>query len=246
MAIAIHILGAGGSYPPPGYGGPSLLVEAPDAVILLDCGDSCASRLSDIGFRPCEVDAVYISHRHADHWSGLPAFLTSRAVEGCPETKIYSHEAVAGDLATLLAPLAPGNSAPIVEPVRQPVPLGAGFEVLLFGSKHPVPTFGVSIRERGSPVAAYTADTSYDPRLVEALAGHEVVVVDTTLPSSGPHGKEREYHMTLEEAWRLVRQDAEAGLAVAFHLSPASLAEARRARLPGLLVPGELSTLTLH
>jgi ribonuclease Z len=243
--VTLHVLGAGGSYPPPGYGGPSLLVEAPGSRLLLDCGDSCAPRLEALGFSPCEVDAVYISHRHADHWSGLFQLLTARAAEGCPETRVLAAPRVAEDLHALLSRLTPGNSVVSIEAVEGAVGLGGGVEMELFESRHPVPTYGVALREGGSGLAAYTADTAYEPRLAGVLRGFEVLVVDATLPSRGPHGAEVEYHMTVRQAWSLARE-AGAGLAVAFHLSPESLAEARRARLEGLLVPGELASLTIH
>ncbi len=246
MSLSLHILGAGGSYPPPGYAGPSLLVETPDYRMLLDCGDSCAARLEEAGFDPCEVDAVYVSHRHADHWSGLVQLLSSRGARGCPRLEVIAHGEVAAELLGLLEPLVPGNAevAPRILGSGEPLRLGV-VEASLFRVKHQVPTYGVSIREGGEGLLAYTADTAYDEGLIPRLRGHLVVVADSTLPPSGESEKAARFHMSVRQAWRLAVGLAGADTLVAFHLSPESLEYARRSRLPRLLVPGEGLKVTL-
>ncbi|MEB3851020.1 MAG: MBL fold metallo-hydrolase [Desulfurococcales archaeon] len=244
MAVALHILGAGGSRPPPGYGGPSILVEAPDRLLLLDCGEGCLARLEAAGFGACEVSGVYVSHMHADHLAGLPSLATARQVEGCPSLRLYAAPEVAPGIGWARR-FAPGSVAVEVEALRGPLPLGGGVELHAFPVRHPPPTFGASIRLGGEPLAAYTADTSYHPSLVAHLRGHEVVVADSTLPSTAS-GAELEYHMRVGDAWRLAVEEAGARLAVAFHLTPESAVEARRSGLPRLVVPGEPLTLRLH
>ncbi|MEB2836379.1 MAG: MBL fold metallo-hydrolase [Desulfurococcales archaeon] len=246
MSLSLYILGAGGSYPPPGYAGPSLLVEAPDYRLLLDCGDSCAARLEEAGFDPCDVDAVYVSHRHADHWSGLVQLLSSRGARGCPRLEVIAHRNVAVELLRLLEPLVPGNAEVSPRILGDEEPLRPGvLEASLFRVRHQVPTYGVSIREGGEGLLAYTADTAYDEGLAESLRGHLVVVADSTLPPSGESERAAMFHMSVRQAWRLAVEHAGADSVVAFHLSPESLEYARRSRLPGLLVPGEGLKMTL-
>jgi ribonuclease BN (tRNA processing enzyme) len=244
LAVTLHILGAGGSYPPPGYAGPSLLLEAPDSIILLDCGDSCVSRLMQAGFDPCEVDEVYISHRHADHWSGIVQFLSTRGARGCGRVRVVASGDVAGELAALIAPITPGNSELIVEPVREPWRLGGGIEASLFRTVHQVPTYGVRVREGGERLLVYTADTSAWEGLAGVLRGYRLAVMDSTLTRAEEEGPVGRYHMSPSTAWEVARS-AGVSLVVAFHLSPESLAEARRLGKPGLLVPGELSSISL-
>lgn len=47
-------------------GGPTLLVDA---------GDSVPRRLIADGIRPESVDALFLSHTHSDHWSGIPGLV---------------------------------------------------------------------------------------------------------------------------------------------------------------------------
>jgi ribonuclease Z len=53
----------------------SLLVDCGE-VLLLDCGYSVPPQVWSASPDPGLIDAVYISHAHADHYFGLPALLT--------------------------------------------------------------------------------------------------------------------------------------------------------------------------
>ena len=44
--------------------------------VLLDCGYSVPAQLWKYNANPSFLDAIYISHRHADHYFGIPALLT--------------------------------------------------------------------------------------------------------------------------------------------------------------------------
>jgi ribonuclease BN (tRNA processing enzyme) len=58
----------------------SLLVESGDSSILLDCGFNVSCELWRHAANPTALDAVFISHFHADHYFGLPALIT-RSIE---------------------------------------------------------------------------------------------------------------------------------------------------------------------
>jgi ribonuclease BN (tRNA processing enzyme) len=50
----------------------NLLLEAPSGKkLLIDCGSDVRFPLHKLGIKPTELDAVYISHLHADHIGGL-------------------------------------------------------------------------------------------------------------------------------------------------------------------------------
>ncbi|EGB15102.1 beta-lactamase domain-containing protein [Pseudodesulfovibrio mercurii] len=60
----------------------SLLVEHNDSSILLDCGFNVSCGLWRYAARPLDLDAVYVSHFHADHYFGLPALIVRSLEEG--------------------------------------------------------------------------------------------------------------------------------------------------------------------
>ncbi len=60
----------------------STLIEGPNGALLLDAGEGCSQRLVEADSWSQEVRSVLITHRHADHHSGLPMLLSGYKGEG--------------------------------------------------------------------------------------------------------------------------------------------------------------------
>ncbi|HXW32645.1 MAG TPA: MBL fold metallo-hydrolase [Acidimicrobiales bacterium] len=69
----LTILGCDGSYAGPGGAGSGYLVEDGTTAVVLDLGPGTFSHLQQV-IDPGEVDAVFLSHEHPDHWSDLESF----------------------------------------------------------------------------------------------------------------------------------------------------------------------------
>jgi ribonuclease Z len=79
MDLSIFFAGTGGSVPSPRRGLPAILVRRGGERILFDCGEGTQRQLvRSIGLT--DVDSVFITHFHADHWLGLPGMLKSFAL----------------------------------------------------------------------------------------------------------------------------------------------------------------------
>lgn len=86
--MKIHVLASGSS-------ANAVLVETPEGSVLVDCGLSGAEavrRMKAAGFSPGKLDAILVSHEHADHVQGvgilarrldLPVFITPATLEAC-------------------------------------------------------------------------------------------------------------------------------------------------------------------
>lgn len=71
MDLSLFFAGTGGSVPTPRRGMPASLLRAGGDRILFDCGEGTQRQLVRTVGLP-ELDAVFLSHFHADHWLGLP------------------------------------------------------------------------------------------------------------------------------------------------------------------------------
>ncbi len=58
--------------PPPGRGNTCFTVRTENGLFLADAGPSVFSDLLRAGIEPSEIDAIFLSHGHADHMLGFP------------------------------------------------------------------------------------------------------------------------------------------------------------------------------
>ncbi len=79
MDLSLLFLGTGGSVPSPRRGLPALLISRGGERMLFDCGEGTQRQLlRSVGL--VELDSIFITHFHADHWLGLPGMLKSFAL----------------------------------------------------------------------------------------------------------------------------------------------------------------------
>jgi ribonuclease Z len=77
--LSLFFVGTGGSVPSPRRGLPAVLVRRGGDRLLFDCGEGTQRQLvRSVGL--LDLDAVFITHFHADHWLGLPGMLKSFAL----------------------------------------------------------------------------------------------------------------------------------------------------------------------
>jgi ribonuclease BN (tRNA processing enzyme) len=79
---SITFLGTGPGTVAAGRFQSSILLEVGDKRILLDAGEPCSAQLLDLGFRLSELDAIWITHAHADHIGGLPLLIQASWLHG--------------------------------------------------------------------------------------------------------------------------------------------------------------------
>ena len=74
MELSVFFAGTGGSLPTQRRGLPAILVRRGGDRILVDCGEGTQRQLlRSIGLT--DLDEIFITHLHADHWLGLPGLL---------------------------------------------------------------------------------------------------------------------------------------------------------------------------
>jgi ribonuclease BN (tRNA processing enzyme) len=73
----IFVVGSACGFPVPGRGHSSLLLSMSDKSILIDAGEPCSRSLIEAGISLNQIEAVLLTHGHADHTGGLPMLIQS-------------------------------------------------------------------------------------------------------------------------------------------------------------------------
>ncbi|MDA0184455.1 ribonuclease Z [Solirubrobacter phytolaccae] len=74
MDLSVFFAGTAGSVPTPKRGLPAILLRAGGERILFDCGEGTQHQLLRSVGLP-DLDAIFITHLHLDHWLGLPGMI---------------------------------------------------------------------------------------------------------------------------------------------------------------------------
>ena len=79
MDLSLFFAGTGGSVPSARRGLPAILVRRGGEKMLFDCGEGTQRQLvRSVGL--LDVESIFLTHFHADHWLGLPGMLKSFAL----------------------------------------------------------------------------------------------------------------------------------------------------------------------
>ena len=81
MDLSVFFVGTGGSQPTPRRGLPAAVIRRGGDRILVDCGEGTQRQLvSSVGL--ADLDEIFVTHLHADHWLGLPGLLKTFDLRG--------------------------------------------------------------------------------------------------------------------------------------------------------------------
>src|SRR3989442_10286700 len=82
MDLDVLFIGTAGSAPSATRGLPALLVRRGGDKLLFDCGEGTQRQLLRSGVGLIELEEVFVTHFHADHFLGLPGMLKTFALRG--------------------------------------------------------------------------------------------------------------------------------------------------------------------
>ena len=228
--MELIILGCHGPYPPAGGACSGYLVREGDSAILLDCGNGVLSRLQE--YMPFgKLDAVFLSHLHADHLSDL--LIMRYGLE------IAYSQGVRSDPLPLYAPTEPlveyerlpYKNAYELKPISENKAVRVGPFIITFKlGVHAVPAYALRV-ETSTGLLVYSGDTEAYPVLRGIAAGADIFLCEANyLESDLEAGLPN--HLSAGEAARIA---AEAGVKrlLLTHLHPErdaadSLAEAHK------------------
>lgn len=220
--MKLTVLGKSPSWEDAGGACSSYLVEGGGTTMLIDCGSGAFGKLRSVrDYR--DVDAIVLSHFHADHLLDLIPFACAltygpAASEGLRTPRLIGPAGIGPYLERL--GVAIGDPGLIVgafelEEYAPGVALDVGdLTVTAHEVVHIGPTHAIEV-DGGSGRIVFGADGRYSEELVAAAAGADVLIAEATLPEPDPS---QEVHMSAAEAGRLAAESG-AGRLVLTHIS---------------------------
>lgn len=223
MTITVTLLGTGSPLPDPNRAGPSTLVQAGGANLLVDAGRGCVMRLAGAGLFPSMVTGVLLTHLHSDHICALNDVITSHWVTSATPTPLPIHgpvgtAAVVAGIEQMLRPdvgyrldhhddLTDGPLLEVVEHLPGETFAVGPCTISTHATDHrPVePTLGYRIEHEGT-VAAVAGDTVPCAGLDELCAGADLyvqTVIRSDLVALVPNARLQDildYHSSVEQA----------------------------------------------
>ncbi|GHV81693.1 ribonuclease Z [Spirochaetia bacterium] len=155
MNLEAFILGCGGMMPLPNRHLTSALLRREGELFLFDCGEGTQVSLKRLNLRWKKISAIFISHTHADHVTGLPGLLMlSSQVDRDDPLYIYGPPRIAEYIESSRRVLDMYINYEIV--VREiseggVIYEGDGFHIRAFPLRHTKPCFGYTMEEDTRP-----------------------------------------------------------------------------------------------
>jgi len=209
--VNLTICGNNGAVPRPGGACNGYLVQEGNTRLLLDCGTGAYSQLAR-HLDPFSLDAVFITHMHADHFFDLVPFRFALLLPFRPRRPTKLPLWLPNGCAQVLEDFAAsfGGSPHYFGEVFELQEYNPG-DVVRVGSlavtivemKHFIPSYG--LRVVGNGTLAYSGDTGYCETAVALAAGVDVFLCEAT-QQEATYARSRAGHLSAADAGRLATQ----------------------------------------
>lgn len=217
--MRLTVVGCSGSGPGPDSPASCYLVEHEGFALVLDLGNGAFGALQRV-LDPDEVDAVFLSHLHADHCLDVAPFVVWKRYSGrSTPGRVPLYAPVGADRRLRLAYDAADGP---IDDVLDVTAIGPGewqlgpFAVSTARTAHPVECHAVRLTAGGRSLV-YTGDTGVCPAVVELARGADVLLAEAAHPEVA--GLPPDLHLTGRQAGEHAR-DAGVGRLLLTHVPP--------------------------
>jgi len=211
----------------------SFLVKAEKENLLVEVGPGIAGQLLKLNIPCSEINAIFVSHAHFDHFLDAPYLFFLRFAEmlskqmSLPKLPLISTSQVFEIISYIFKNCYPNiHLQEIVEFMEASISgtslfrIGK-FEITTIPVKHTIPTVGCRIKLYDK-ILAYSGDTIYSDSLVKLAERADVLIHEAIASSSNPFLEQvakRGLHGTATEAGR-VAEDAKVKKLILIHKDP--------------------------
>jgi ribonuclease BN (tRNA processing enzyme) len=221
--VKLTVLGSSGTVPAPDNPSSGYLIEADGYRLLVDLGHGAYGELQRYA-DPASIDAIVLSHLHADHCIDMIAFLLGLRIGGDGYAQqsgrripLVGPSGTRGRIEAAYDPLAKKLglqelfSFTTPQDVTELGPLKLSFATM----NHPVPTSAIRV-EHGGKALVYSADTGESEALVELARDADMLLCEA---SFGPDEDVPNLHLNGRQAGEHAER-AGVGSLVLTHVPP--------------------------
>jgi ribonuclease BN (tRNA processing enzyme) len=198
--VKLTVVGCTGSAPGPASPASCYLVEHDGFRLVLDLGNGSFGPLQN-HVDPGAIDAVFLSHLHADHCLDVAPLVVWHRYSGrSSKVRVPLYGPVAAERRLALAYDPDGDG---LTDVFDFIPVGPGsfdlgpFEVTLARTAHPIECYAIRLTVDGRSLV-YTGDTGPSEAVVELARGADVLLAEAAHPPG--QGLPPGLHLTGREA----------------------------------------------
>lgn len=224
--MKLTVLGSGSSVPHPNRSSPSFWLETLGGRLLLDIGPDAPHRMAQENLDWPNLDAVWISHFHLDHFGGLAPFLFS--LKWAPQTRSRTKTLrLAGPrgLHTLLHTIDDANNYRLFRSSFNVEIIEVGpaerFEILpgvfatTLKTPHTQESLALHLKDHDGKTFVYTGDTGFAEDLGEFGNKVDLLLMECSFRRNKP----LQTHLELAEVIRIARE-CEPGRLILTHFYP--------------------------
>jgi len=207
--VTLTFLGTGDAFGSGGRLQTCFHVRTPDVAFLIDCGATACLAMKRAGLVHADIDAIIISHYHADHFAGLPFLIIEGRVVGRTDPlRVAGPAGIRDRTADATEVLFPGGAGdgPPAFPIEY-IDFGsaagdfietAGIRVTTWPVTHAPATQPHALRiEVGNRIIAYSGDTEWNDYLPDVARGADVFICEVS-SYGGPGGIHLDYTTLLQ------------------------------------------------
>ena len=225
--MKLIVLGSGTCVPSLKRGAPGYLLEAENWRVLIDCGSGTLLQLERAGKSYKDIDVVFITHMHPDHFADLmplihallytPKFRRERDfyVVAPREFVAYYEKAIKSIIGE------PRDFHLNVLEVHEKLELGP-FKIFAANTVHSADSLAYRFEQAGKS-AVFTGDADYDQELIELSTKADLLIADCSFPLA----QKAKGHLTSKECGLIAKKSGAKKLLLS-HLYPADTPDSSR------------------
>jgi len=199
--LLLTVVGFWGAYPEENGATSGYLLEDGEKIVLIDCGSAVLSKIQNL-IELREIDAVVLSHYHADHIADIKCLQYAASIDMIlgkrrNTLQIYGHKYTEDfdELSYL--------DATEGIPIREESTVKIGSMNFTFSrTVHPDPSLAIRV-QKGNSTIVYTGDTAWYEDLVNFSMYADLLICESSLYNANAGAVEG--HMTAGEAGKLAK-----------------------------------------